>query len=94
MSEQLLPCPFCGGEAEMTQIGQNKIKIKCTGCYVERTQKILRMSIDWLKTKQAEWWNKRTEPAATEPPKESVTSVFVKYDDENPDYIKGSEDGI
>lgn len=84
----LLPCPFCGAEAEMTQIGKDKVKIKCTGCFVEKQSKVLRYTIDWLQSTMAMWWNKRVSIIEKTSTNEQV------YDDENPSYIKGTEDGI
>ncbi len=53
------PCPFCGGKAELTQTGHNKAKIRCVSCLVGIEQKVLRYSLDWLKSKLIEDWNKR-----------------------------------
>lgn len=89
MSE-LLPCPFCGGEPEMFQIGQNKIKIKCTTCLVEKEQKVLRYSIEWLKDHMINWWNCRFGVAE----KETQKTEEQIYDDEHPDYIKASQEEI
>jgi len=56
------PCPFCGGACTMTQRGQNELTIKCDGCKVARTQKVLRQTIDWLRAKMTEHWNTRAQP--------------------------------
>ena len=32
MSEKLLPCPFCGGEAELFNGGPGRAFIMCDGC--------------------------------------------------------------
>jgi hypothetical protein len=55
------PCPFCGCAVVMTQRGQNELTIKCIGCAVTRTQKVLRESIDWLRGKMTEHWNTRAQ---------------------------------
>lgn len=54
MSEvRLLPCPFCGGEAEMLNYSENEYLVTCTECsgMVEK----------WRKTEAEaiEQWNKR-----------------------------------
>jgi hypothetical protein len=56
---ELLPCPFCGGEAELKQKGQNEITIKCKSCLVSRTQQVLQRSIEWLRRGMIEDWNTR-----------------------------------
>ncbi len=58
-SNDLLGCPFCGGEAELKQTGRNKITIKCKSCLVKMEQKVLRQSLEWLEKKMIESWNKR-----------------------------------
>ncbi len=56
----LLPCPFCGGDAEIKQISNNGIQVRCKHCLIGLKQKILRHSLDWLKDKMIQGWNKRT----------------------------------
>lgn len=60
---QLLPCPFCGGEASRRYTdshpkGQEKLHIECDVCNA-RT--------DWQYSRAKlcveDWWNQRTEPA-------------------------------
>ncbi len=55
----LLPCPFCGGEPVIEQKGQNGLRIFCKECHIEKTQKVLRYSLEWLRMKMIENWNKR-----------------------------------
>jgi Lar family restriction alleviation protein len=35
MTEKLLPCPFCGGEAETFEASEDSFSVLCTGCGVE-----------------------------------------------------------
>lgn len=56
---ELKPCPFCGGEAKMTQIKSNGFMIKCDKCKIQRRQKVLRYPIEWLEEKMIEDWNTR-----------------------------------
>lgn len=58
-------CPFCGGEPEISHIGNNytkgqKIEIKCPDCLVKRTIGVIRQSIDWCVAKSLEKWNARS----------------------------------
>jgi len=32
---KLLPCPFCGGKAEIKQTGRLKLKLRCTSCLID-----------------------------------------------------------
>ncbi len=59
MENKLLPCPFCGGEPEIKQYCSKGIRIKCKSCLIKKEQKVLRYSIEWLKDKMIEDWNKR-----------------------------------
>lgn len=58
-NEQLKPCPFCGGNAELKQKGSNGFVLKCTGCHIQLTQKVLRKPLEWLEGKMIEHWNTR-----------------------------------
>lgn len=55
----LLPCPFCGGEAEIKQTGKNKMRIGCTSCLMGLEQKVLRKTIEWLQMTLIKSWNNR-----------------------------------
>jgi hypothetical protein len=57
--QQLRECPFCGGTPKLTQKGTNQITIKCKSCHTQRTQKVLRYSIDWLREGMIKDWNTR-----------------------------------
>jgi len=63
---ELLPCPFCGSEAELIEKGNDFTKkkfitVKCTNknCRAEMTNGAIRNSMDWLKGISIEAWNKR-----------------------------------
>jgi hypothetical protein len=76
MSENLLPCPFCGGEAELEQTGQYELTIRCVGpqpsglrgCGPKYVQKITkhRFTLEWLAERMAEVWNRRS-PSSRDP---------------------------
>lgn len=57
--EKLLPCPFCGGEPEILPNGRNGLKIKCRHCLMGLKQKVRLHSLDWIRIKLKESWNKR-----------------------------------
>jgi len=59
LESHLLPCPFCGCQPDIEQKGKNGLRIFCTGCNIEKTQKVLRYSLEWLRMKLIENWNKR-----------------------------------
>lgn len=56
---EMLPCPFCGGEPEIKQTGINQMTVKCRGCLIGIEQGVLRFSFEWLREKLIEKWNKR-----------------------------------
>lgn len=65
----LLPCPFCGGRAELLHIGNEypqrktkSIKIKCKGaCRTEQINSCTqRYDFNWLEDVSIKYWNTRT----------------------------------
>lgn len=68
---ELLPCPFCGGEAETRPQGNELTKkglrytIRCKECRIERTNATLRHGMDWLEKLSVEQWNHRAAPAVS-----------------------------
>ena len=72
MSEKLLPCPFCGGEAEVIFDGDGEmsaVAVKCKDCgittihYLDDTRKAI------------EAWNRRVEPKEPKEPKERAENA-------------------
>lgn len=67
MSEiKLLPCPFCGGEAEYTEkgneyMGISETMIKCKKCHTKQVHKWLKykFNFDFIREKTFEAWNNR-----------------------------------
>jgi len=57
---KLLPCPFCGGPAELKQTGKNKLTLRCRCCTVKMVQKTMHQTLQWLEGKMIESWNTRT----------------------------------
>lgn len=58
MSEELKPCPFCGGEPFMVGAeidGREHYIVKCTACH--STSGVMQMN----RSKAAEAWNRRAE---------------------------------
>lgn len=67
MTEQLKPCPFCGGsDIDQYQIGNEwtkkrayEIKCKTFGCCTTRKVGVISQSLEWAREKCIEKWNKR-----------------------------------
>lgn len=59
----LLPCPFCGGQATLTISGNvrstRKCMVKCSGCRYQRIDAALRYGDDWLRATAIAAWNRR-----------------------------------
>ncbi len=65
--ENLLPCPFCGGKAELRQKGNDFtakrfLTIKCIDCHAQMTNGAIRNSLEWLYGISVEKWNRRAIP--------------------------------
>jgi len=62
-SEELLPCPFCGGEAKMHMSGMtgNGVAIRCTKCEASTAR-----TGNWSAAMFVEKWNTRAQMAATQ----------------------------
>lgn len=64
MNIKLLPCPFCGKDAEFQPYKNNGLTLKCkTFNCVSRSQRVLRYSLEWLQDKMNEQWNTRQQLA-------------------------------
>ncbi len=60
----MLSCPFCGGEAKKTFIGNNhtksrKIEVKCTKCFTKQVTATIRYGFDQCEKWADEKWNSR-----------------------------------
>lgn len=63
MSEELKPCPFCGGQAVMGTTYRNGFftcTIECDKCYI-RTQDITSDILELARQDAIEAWNRRVE---------------------------------
>lgn len=65
---ELLPCPFCGSAPEIKQIGNDHCSkkgfdIKCSNpdCRFGRSDRVMRYSLEWLRPKVVEAWNRRSQ---------------------------------
>ncbi len=72
---ELKPCPFCGGAAEIYQVGNDHLKrrgfeVKCTtwGCSTKKTALVIRHTLQDARRFAVEAWNRRSEPEAARPP--------------------------
>jgi len=59
VTDNLKPCPFCGGEAEINQFARNGLRIRCKKCLIQKQQKVLRYTLEWLKGEMIKDWNNR-----------------------------------
>ena len=64
LADVMLSCPFCGGEPELTFIGNDyskkrKVEIKCRGCRVTLVNAGIRSGSEQLAKLSIEAWNKR-----------------------------------
>lgn len=60
----MLPCPFCGGDPQLTFIGNNytksrKVEIECMKCRVKMVNSGIRIGSEQLAKMSIEAWNKR-----------------------------------
>ncbi len=56
---ELKPCPFCGGKAELKQYRRDGMSIRCTRCVVKKQQRTKYQTLEWLEDKLITWWNAR-----------------------------------
>ncbi len=56
---ELKPCPFCGGKAELKQYRGDGMSIRCTRCVVKKQQRTKYQTLEWLEDKLITWWNAR-----------------------------------
>lgn len=71
LGARLLPCPFCGGSAEISQIGNDHTKsrgfeVKCMtwGCGTKKRAMVIRLPLGSARGFAVEAWNRR--PTLTE----------------------------
>lgn len=61
--KRLLPCPFCGNEAEVRPYSNHGCQVQCKQCGARISGKALRQTIDWLRGNLIAAWNKRASDA-------------------------------
>jgi Lar family restriction alleviation protein len=77
MSEELKSCPFCGGDAEINQIGNEHTKsrgfeVKCLtwGCATKKRAMVIRQPLERARGFAIAAWNRRPDAARAEGPLE------------------------
>lgn len=81
MSE-LKKCPFCGGGVVVTQFGNDATKkrgfyVRCRACSTELRQEAVNYTLDWLRPKVLEMWNRRSAP-------DSVVQLYKALTEDSP----------
>lgn len=83
---KLKPCPFCGGEAKITLIGNDlgkkrKAEIKCTKCFTKQVTGAIRHDLAWCEKTATEQWNTRLEPHPIKEPlsENEIIELFEKH---------------
>lgn len=91
MTEELRPCPFCGGRSKLEQSGKDSFTIKCKSCAVKRKQRCAKFGLDWLQEAMIAHWNKRTSSIMSkESAQELCDSIELNsefFDGDNEEYI-------
>lgn len=75
---ELLPCPFCGGEAKFVPYKNNGLTLRCgtLGC-IRRDQRTLRYGLDWLEAGMTKDWNTRAaQPAVPVPQWQDIATAL------------------
>jgi len=57
--DDLLCCPFCGGDAIIEQTRSNELQVKCGHCLIGLKQKVKHNSLKWLRGVLIKAWNQR-----------------------------------
>lgn len=84
--KELLPCPFCGGEAKKTFIGNDftkkrSVEIKCTKCFTKQVTGAIRNNHDWCDKKGTEQWNQRFKVESNVPVEEDKIQKAIDWCD-------------
>ncbi len=99
MADELLPCPFCGNEAELLFIGNShtksrKAEIKCKKCYVKIINAGLRHGSEWVAKHSIDDWNKRATLQSKPVSEDSIENagvIAVGLSEELPDELTAQE---
>lgn len=80
---KLARCPFCGGEAELTEIGNDytkkkQVKISCGKCRVTLTNGAIRFGMEWLKDISMKAWNTRAEGLSRAELEQTIFKALAK----------------
>ena len=85
--DELLDCPFCGGRPvaflrgneHLNKSGKKvSVTIRCPNCRIERTDAVLKNSIEWLKEVAIKNWNNRSSVPSNDEIKREAVEEFLK----------------
>lgn len=82
-TKELLPCPFCGGEADKIFKGNDYTKkrsvtIKCTKCFTEQRTGAIQNNLEWCDASAIKRWNQRTQLSSL-PDGRDLRSELIKF---------------
>jgi len=82
--EMLKKCPFCGGDATTTRIGNDhtksrKIRVRCTNCGTQQTTGAIHHGFAWLEDEAAKKWDRRVSVVALE---DKILDIISEFGDD------------